>query len=186
MKFVRKKWPMTLCNFFALFITWFLCGIWHGAAWNYLLYGIYYFIFIFAEHAVTEYKKKKRKRLHIKKKPETALHAFFAHVYTLLAVLFGQLIFRSTGVSFLIMYVKDMFGIHGNAVSDNYSISTIMQYTPVIIAGIFFAFPAMKFIISKLPRRFMVLEIVGYIVLFIIGISFTVSSTYNPFIYFNF
>ena len=186
MKFVRKKWPITVCNFFALLITWFLCGVWHGAAWNYVLYGLYYFIFIFAEHVINDRAKEKRKRLHIKKKPESRIHAAGMHVYTLSVILFGQLIFRSTGISSLVKYIGSMFGAYRNPLMDSYSASTIFQYLPVLLLGIFFAMPVGKWAVAHIHKRYPAAEAAGYILLLLTGISFTVSSTYNPFIYFNF
>ena len=186
MKFVRKGWAINLCNFFALFITWFLCGIWHGAAWNYFFYGVYYFIFIYIERVSADRERARNRRLKIKKKPETLMKKILSHIYTLSVVIFGQMIFRSTGISSMVKYFSDMIGIAGNQVYDSYSASVLMQYLPVIITGLFFCLPIAEKAGKKYGEKYMFLTPVVYTVLFIAGISFVVSSTYNPFIYFNF
>ena len=190
MKFVRKGWSINVCNFFALLITWFLTGIWHGAAWNYFFYGVYYFVFIYIERLRADRKREKNKKLRqsgIKKKnKDTLLQIVFSHFYTILVVIFGQMIFRSTGIGSMVKYFKDMFGLAGNRVYDSNSVSVLLQYLPVILIGVIFTMPVAEVVKRHIKLKQPVIEAVIYTAVFIAGMSFIVSSTYNPFIYFNF
>ncbi len=161
-----------------LFTVWILTGVWHGASWNFVLFGLYYFVFITAEHLL-------RNRL-----PEgfkkNILFRIAAHLYTLAVIYFGWLIFRVTGIATLKDYLGDMFGITAHHFSDPYSLSVIVQYIPITLAGICLSTPVLKRLYEKMDKVSHIAVNAVCIVLFITSLSFVVSSTYNPFIYFNF
>ncbi len=161
-----------------LFTVWILTGIWHGASWNFVLFGLYYFVFITAEHLLRNKFSEK-----FKKKP---VFRIAAHLYTLAVIYFGWLIFRVTGIATLKDYLGDMFGITSHNFYDAYSLSLVVQYLPITLAGVFLSTPVFKRLYNKVDKVSHVAVNVVSIVLFITSLSFVVSSTYNPFIYFNF
>ena len=163
-----------------LFVVWLLTGIWHGASWNFVLFGLYYFIIIAAEHFIRGVV------------PETVAGnkgiIFLQHIYALIVVYFGWLLFRVSGLQTLSRYLKDMFGFSGNSLYDSYSYSLVLQYLPVVIIGVVFATPVLKVLQNRMTGLSIMkpaADIAG-VLLFIVSLSFVVSSAYNPFIYFNF
>jgi len=164
-----------------LFIVWLLTGIWHGASWNFVLFGLYYFVFITAEHMLRNIISKERFR--------GIWFNIISHIYTLIVIYFGWLIFRVTGISTLAGYLSDMFGFSGNHTSDAYTLSMIVQYMPVVCLGIILSTPILRVIYSKLNSERIWVRFssdILFLTLFIVSVSFVVSSSYNPFIYFNF
>lgn len=83
-----------------LFIVWALTGIWHGAEWNFILWGIYYFVFLIIEKVFL---------LDFMKKRSSVLAKVIQHVYTLLVVLVGWVLFRATSLSDCLQYIKILF-----------------------------------------------------------------------------
>lgn len=115
----NKDIALGTCNVLALLGVWLFAGIWHGAGWNYVCYGLYYFAFIVLERIVEDYKKKKRKRLKLKKQPETVTQKIRAHIYFFVVLIFGQLLFRSADLGSFVDYSKSMFGLAGNVIFDS-------------------------------------------------------------------
>ncbi len=157
-------------NVFNLFVVWFCTGLWHGANWTFILWGLYYFVLLIIE-----------KNTHFEKKLKG-----FSHVYTLLAVMLGWVLFRSDNISIALNYIKTMFTF-----TPPYAFSDFMWYIGnflvFLIAGIIFSFPIVpalrKFDNKKWYPAF---KTVSLILLFTLTLSFMFRSTYNPFIYFNF
>lgn len=162
-----------------LFAVWILTGIWHGANWTFVLWGLMYFVLITVEK-FTGFDKKSLKRKWIN------------HVYTLLAVVIGWVIFRSNTISDAYIYLKSMIGIGASSLVDNITIMYIKENIVFLISGVIFSIPVIGYLIKNIESKKVfkiLLEPISSIIifiLFIVCITYLVKNTYNPFIYFNF
>ena len=156
-----------------------LTGIWHGANWTFVLWGLMYFVLITVEK-FTGFDKKSLKRKWIN------------HVYTLLAVVIGWVIFRSNTISDAYIYLKSMIGIGASSLVDNITIMYIKENIVFLISGVIFSIPVIGYLIKNIESKKVfkiLLEPISSIIifiLFIVCITYLVKNTYNPFIYFNF
>ena len=157
-------------HIFNLFVVWALTGLWHGASWNFVFWGLFYFILLVLEKFI--FKK-------IDKLP-----AFLGHFYTFSLVTFGFIIFYFTDTSTLIEAIKTLFGAHGLGnmmIFTHYQIFKLKTIIIFVLAA-FASTPIFKPIFDK-KNKFSDIYI---IVLFIISIISILASSYNPFIYFRF
>lgn len=157
-------------HIFNLFVVWALTGLWHGASWNFVFWGLFYFILLVLEKFI--FKK-------IDKLP-----AFLGHLYTFSLVTFGFIIFYFTDTSTLIEAIKTLFGAHGLGNMMIFTHYQIFKLKTIIIfvLSAFASTPIFKPIFDK-KNKFSDIYI---IVLFIISIISILASSYNPFIYFRF
>ena len=157
-----------------ILFVWALTGIWHGASWNYLLWGIYYGVILVIEKVfLTRY---------IEKWPN-----ILKHLYTIILLIIGWAIFSIEDVSVLQNYLKLMLTPTLPLIDSNF-IFYISNYALTLILGTVFSFPIVKKI-PKLAERNILTKIlfaIIYIVLFIASVAYLVSDTYNPFMYFRF
>ena len=160
-----------------LFIVWFLTGLWHGAGWNYILWGLYFGILITLEKTVL---------LKILEK----IPRWATHVYTLLAVAVGWMVFAFENMSAGIGYLKAMFGLGGAGFLDNRSMYFLYTNVVILIISILASTPVFKkyteALQEKSPRLIYVTSILGYASVMILSTAYLVDSTYNPFLYFRF
>ena len=162
----RSRW------IFNLFLVWALTGIWHGANWTFLCWGLWYFVLLLTEK-LTRF-------------PERL--GVFAHVYTMAAVTLGLAVFRSPDLTFARHYIGMMFGHHSAGGFDFAASYFLTQGAFVWLLAIALSTP----IVPYLQHRFAAHAIVriGEPVLatgiFLISIVVTMGSSYHPFIYFNF
>lgn len=155
-----------------LLIVWVLTGIWHGANWTFLCWGLMYFILLTIEK-LTEFHKKLRG---------------FGHLYTLLFVVLDWIIFRAASMTEAISYIKAMFGYGCNGCCDGGTIQYMKQYGIYYIWGLLCCFPIFKNLNKKYGTKVIWSSIftVASIGIFLLSILFIFSNAYNPFIYFNF
>lgn len=153
-----------------LFIVWLLTGLWHGAAWNFVIWGVYFFVLLMLEKCFL---------LKILKK----IPKFLQHIYALFFIVIGWVIFVCEDFQSLSSYLKTMAGIK-TVLVNNYSI--YMLYTNLILLSLMAVastkFPSKLFLkkTSFLPAS------VFSLIILILSISLLVSGTYNPFLYFRF
>lgn len=170
-------------NYWNLFIVWLLTGIWHGANWTFIFWGLLYFIFLFLEKATGIKKIFENKRI-------------LGHIYTIAIVNFLWVIFRSNNISQAVYYIKTMLGINHSALYSPLSSIYIKENWVYILFAIIFSTEFLgavnnKFEIKYTSNKRMIIsrnvisEIV-MIVLFVISIAYVINGTYNPFIYFHF
>jgi D-alanyl-lipoteichoic acid acyltransferase DltB (MBOAT superfamily) len=160
---------------FNLFVVWLLTGIWHGANWTFILWGLMYFALLVIEKLTGFYKTEKKAA-----KP-------FLWLYTAFFVLMGWVLFRSNSLSEAAQYMKVMFGFSSGLI-DNSFILNFRQILVYLAFGILFSFPVTKIVKSRIKQN-AVTDIIYVLVisaLFILSVASIVSSSYNPFIYFNF
>lgn len=166
---------------FNLFVVWLLTGIWHGASWNFIVWGLYYFLILTFE-----------KLSGIPNKFSSLLSKLLYRVFTLLYVIFGWVLFRASDLSYAIGYIRSMFGLNDNPLTSKYCTFLMQENYIILIISIIFCTQISKKAkeicdIYVFPNKIIsILTPVTYIILFIICIAYTVTSTYNPFIYFNF
>lgn len=156
-------------------IVWILTGFWHGAAWNFVLWGVYYFVFLILEKYILKNILKK-------------LPSLFLHLYTLLIVLVGWVLFRSENMTMFFDTIKTMFSFNFNQIGLKESRIYIETYYVYFIAAFIFSTPIYYKVCEKFEKNnlFNILKYIGLIVLFCVGITFLAQSNYNPFIYFRF
>ncbi len=175
----RKGLKRTYIN---LFITWGLTGLWHGASWNYIFWGLYFFIFIAMEKAFLDEKLEKNKIL--------------ATAYSLLIAYFGWVLFKFENTSAMFTVLKGMFLLNKNSFTDFETTSAFLSNIIFIIVACLCATPLFKHI-SKfisdraeeniiVARAWSVVTIVSPIILIFISFINIVGNSYNPFLYFQF
>ena len=166
-----------IINIRNIFIVWMLTGLWHGASWNFVLWGMYYGILLLLEKFIL--------KKYIDKLPK-----IFKHLYTIILVIIGWLIFAFEDMNLLINYSKTMFGLNGKFI-DNTFIYYFSNYFIILLISIIFSMPTYEKIEKILKNRKntklkFILTLIIYIVLLIITTAYLVSDTYNPFLYFRF
>jgi len=166
-----------IINIRNIFIVWMLTGLWHGASWNFVLWGIYYGILLILEKFVL--------KKYIDKLPNA-----IKHFYTIILVLIGWLIFAFEDINLLIGYAKTMFGLNGEFINSTF-IYYFTNYFIVLVIAAIFSMPTYEKLENILKNKKNVwikflLVLTVYIILLIITIAYLVSDTYNPFLYFRF
>ena len=161
-----------------IFIVWLLTGIWHGASYNFILWGLYYAILLLIEKLFTgKYIEKLPKVLKI--------------LYSLFFITVGWVIFRVENINDLILVIKKMFSFNNTSFITLFNNNaTLISTIPYIILGIFLSLPIDKWFKTKVDKsNGIVLTLIEDLilgVLFGISVMFLVSNSYNPFIYFRF
>ena len=175
----RKGKNRTYLN---LFIVWALTGLWHGAAWNFVAWGIYYFLLLCIE------------RIGIKKLLEKL--PVLSNIYVMLLVTIGWIFFKFTNFSMPIIVLQRMFGA-AEQIEDFVSITLLKNNIIVLAAAMIVCTPGIAFFSGKLaklsekrPGMSAVHSIIRYAVvpcvLMLVSTACLVGDTYNPFIYFQF
>ena len=170
----RKGMPRTIMN---LAITWFLTGVWHGASWNFILWGSLYGIVIILE------------KLFLGKWLQK-IPAVFCHIYTMLLVILGWVLFDTADLPTAAAYIANMFGAGGTPFIDSTAMYQIATYGITFIICIIGCTDLPKlgveFIKKKIPPIINYGGIVAIMGMFVMCAAYLVDQTYNPFLYFNF
>lgn len=167
----RKTIARTVIN---LLIVWFLTGLWHGASWNFVVWGLYFGVLLIIEKFVL-------------KKVLDKMPSYIGHLYTLFFVIISWVIFACPTLEDALNYISIMFNFNNEIISTE-SIYLISTHFVLFIIAIIGCTPIFKKIKEKLKNNklFMIIEIIICLILFFISLSFLVGSTYNPFLYFRF
>ena len=155
-----------------MFTVWALTGIWHGANWTFLAWGLLYFLLLIFEK-VTGFADKIGR---------------LAHVYTMAMVIIGFTIFRSENITFATHYVATMFGIATTHFFDEIFSYCLWNGRVILFIALFLSTPIFPLFMKKLEslRLRNILEPVLATCIFLLSLIGAISATYNPFIYFNF
>lgn len=154
-------------------IVWLLTGLWHGASWNFILWGLYYGVLIILEKFVFR---------RLLERTPSALR----HILTMLAVIFGWVIFEITSPASELEFVKAMLGF-GGSFANSFTLNALHNYAVTFIAAIAISTGIPLKICKKLPeKRADTLSLVGEAAGMTACIACLVDSDYNPFLYFNF
>ena len=157
-----------------MLIVWCLTGIWHGASYNFMLWGLYYGIILIIEKFFL--------KGFLSKLPNT-----LKHIYTMLVVIIGWLIFASTDLSMFSVYFSNMFNIFKYPFIDETFMFYFKSYFIIIVISTLLSMPIYQNIKNKLNSRgWMIISLILYLVFFFITVSYLVSDSYNPFLYFRF
>lgn len=183
-----------LRHVFNLFAVWFLTGLWHGASWNFVLWGLYYFVFLIIEKLVFK----------VSKTPSRGILRVLRTAYTLVVVLFGWMLFYYTDLHELWIAVKGLFTLNGNALVDLTVQSQWMNHVIFLVVAVLACTPIVPAIGRAFERlRAKVAEgkgggakvaVVIYdavtailpVGLVFIALLCLVGDSYNPFLYFQF
>ena len=159
-----------------IFIVWFLTGFWHGASWNYILWGLYYFVLLMIEKTFLLEK--------LKKAP-----AVVSHIYTMFFVVIGWLLFVFEDLSTGVVWLGNMFGVGVSGVangSDVYNLLRNLIFFAILVVA---CTPLPK----KLWKKFTdsstavkTISAVGCTLMLLLCMAYLVDSTFNPFLYFRF
>lgn len=159
---------------FNLFIVWAATGIWHGASWNYLLWGMFFFAVLVIEKIFVGKVLKK-------------IPVFFQHLYTVVLLLLSWTIFAIEDMGRLGGYLKSMFGLSKTPVWDDFGTYNLKNYGIILLMCIICSTPILKSGFEKLPKKLqMVLTVFLLVASLIICTAYLVAGTYNPFLYFRF
>jgi len=167
-----------LRRYLNIFIVWMVTGLWHGASWNFILWGLYFAIFLIIE------------KMFLLKFLEK--HHIFGHIYTIILVLISFVIFNETDLSSMILFFKNMFGFGKLAFSNIETMYYFKNYVGVLTISILAAIPWLKLLLNKLKQNpimaqiLSILEPIILVVLLVIVTGYIVDESFNPFLYFRF
>ncbi len=163
-------------NIFNLLVVWSLTGLWHGANFTFIIWGLLYFVLLVIEK-FTKIHKKSGKVLNV-----------FQWLYTIFFVVLGWVVFRSESIGDALIYLRSMFGLAGNAFADGMFTGWLTQDLILLVIGVVLSTPLFRILSEKTNGSDVVgfLKAAGLIVLFVLSVASLVSNSYNPFIYFNF
>jgi alginate O-acetyltransferase complex protein AlgI len=191
-----RRWHMTLGTFFRdyvyiplggnrrlqyrnILIVWMLTGLWHGASWNFVIWGLYFAVILVLEKTFM--------LKVLKKVPRVARMA-----YSFLLVVFGFNFFYFTDFGRNLEALQVMFGLAGTGFSFIEALQLAVNYLPFIAVCLICAAPVKKYALDLLGRLKLPEGVraagaaVGVAIVFIISAASIVSNSYNPFIYFRF
>ena len=158
---------------FNLFVVWLLTGIWHGANWTFICWGLFYFVLLVIE---------KFGKADVKKG--------VSHIYTLFFVILAWVLFRADSLSQALTYWGNLFGIGTHGFMDEKAVLLCMQYKWMVLAAAVGATPlairAGQWIKAKSLPFYEIGKSLFIVILFGLSVMAIAKNTYNPFIYFNF
>lgn len=160
-----------------IFIVWFATGLWHGANWTFIFWGLYYGCFLLLE----KYWLKER----LQKLPN-----WVSHVYALVVIIVGWVFFFSPDILTAFHTVGRMFGLGIGGICSTQTLFYVKTYLVVLVAAILFSMPISQyawradFVLFKKHAQTVATAV--YVFFFFVSISFIVSSTYQSFLYFAF
>lgn len=158
-------------------IVFLLTGFWHGANWTFMLWGVWHGLFNIIEKATGIFKDSGvRWKEGVK------------HVYALLVVLFGWVLFRADNITYAWAYIRNMIGFYDSSSYLMFNSYVTIFDLFILVLAIVFSTPIASNFLNISSENFWKnkFQNVSLIILFVISVSFLVASTYNPFIYFRF
>jgi len=164
---------------FNLFVVWSLTGIWHGASWNFIFWGLMYFVLLTFE-----------KLTGIPGRLKSPPAKIGYRVFTLLCVIIGWVFFRAETMGAGIQYVSDMMGLSGNALLCNGAVRDFFQYRWFFLGSAVCSTPFFRWVRNRYSGKAGTilewLELPVSLFLLIWAVSYIMLGSHNPFIYFNF
>ena len=194
-----RRWHMTLSSWFKdyvyiplgvnrvsilkhirnIFIVWMLTGLWHGASWNFIIWGLYFgVILIIEKYFLNKVLEKLPKVIRI--------------IYTSFVVMISFIIFSSNNLDSAFTIIKGLFSFKSLSLSNNFILYYVKSYGFILIMGIIFSTPLIKNIIEKLRSKKIlnniinIIEVIVILLILLIVTSMLIDSSYNPFLYFRF
>ncbi len=153
--------------------VWFLTGMWHGASWNFILWGLLYAAFLMIEKWVPALQK---------------LPTVLRRVYVLLIVVIGWILFNATDLSQAVTDLKCMFGFGGIPAISAETLYYLRSYALLFVVGIVGSTPLVRDTANRIYKTKVgaVLEPIVLIVIFLVCTGYLVDGSFSPFLYFRF
>lgn len=179
-----------------LFVVFLATGLWHGAAWGFVIWGLWHGLFSILERLAGNRAAKRRSVLRI----PGFVRALLGHVYTMLVVVIGWVLFKLVDPGDTLRYLKVMFGLSGNTFTA-YDLSYYMdgRTTLLFVIALAACLPWLPWLGKKLSKAkasgvpaitdslaFTAVKRIVLLLLLALCFVFIITSTYNPFIYFRF
>lgn len=153
-------------------IVWLLTGLWHGLSPCFVVWGLWSFLFIMLERRT-------------KLGPYLNKSKIGAHIYSLIVIVISWVFFRSTSLGNAIEFIAGMIGFRG--ILDSYTMAYVSEYGVTIILCFLFCFPVLNSLYKKMSlRNAGVIRCLVVLICLLLGASFLIAGSYNPFIYNNF
>ena len=162
-----------------LLVVWALTGLWHGAAWNFVLWGLYFAVFLTLE------------RLFLGKWLQKTPH-IVNHIYVLASVLVSFLIFSAPHPAEAFAQLSGMLGLNGAPLWNAEALYALRSVAVVLVLGLIGAVPTVPWLLKKLRANpkgetlCLVLQPVVTVILLVLSTAFLVAGSFNPFLYFRF
>ena len=162
-----------------ILIVWLLTGIWHGANWTFLIWGLLFGIILIIE------------KIFLNKFMEK-LPSFIKRIYVLFIVMILFIIFNAENMSVALTNIKGLFGMNGEVFVNDYTLHYLKSYLPLLIIAFFGATPFIKTLIDKLRKNkyvnniINILEPILIVIILVVVTSYLIDNSYNPFLYFRF
>lgn len=155
-------------------VVWFLTGLWHGASWNFILWGLYFGVLLIIE---------KLFMLKVLKKAP----AIISHIYSIIIILFGWVLFYFENLNEMGIFLARMFGSDGFMMSGDISVK-IISYIPLLIVSAITSTPLISKLYHKIKSKpiLYVIDNAGCVLALLLCTAALVSSDYNPFLYYKF
>ena len=162
---------------FNIFTVWFLTGFWHGAEWNFIVWGLYFGMLLTLEKFFFMEKLKK--------------HDILGHIYVLFFTAISFMIFAAGNLTQAVDFVGGMFGAGGEALISYEFLYALKNYGVVLLIAAMGATPIPRYLKEKADQKWnatlvYVLETIGLVMLFIIATAYLADGSFNPFLYFRF
>ena len=193
-----RRWHMTLSSWFRdyvyiplggnkkgvlkqirnILIVWSLTGLWHGASWNFIVWGLYFGILLILEKFIL-------------KKYFSDVPKFIKCIYILFLVMISFVIFQGDNLSSAFNIIKGLFGLNGELFINNVTLYYLKGYIIFIVLGVIGATNYVKNLVIKISngkgkKIINILEPIYLLILLIIVTMYLIDSSYNPFLYFRF
>ena len=158
-----------------IMIVWLLTGLWHGAAWNFIIWGLYFGILLILEKVFLN--------KYLEKLPNA-----LTRVYTLLIVMISFIIFNGESMGQIMQNIGGLIGINTSFIISTESLYYLKSYLIVIIVGIIGSGPILKNLANKekIHKLMNALEPIFLLLILIICTSYIIDGSFNPFLYFRF
>lgn len=172
----------TVRTYFNILVVWLLTGLWHGASWNFVLWGLFFCIFLITEKLFLL-------------KVINKIPAIFGRIYLLIVVFFGWILFRFSDFRFIPVVLKGMFAQNGNSLIDFETKTLLISNFIFLIIAILAVTPLVKFISEKLKSKkdktfyaviYHIISAIIPVILLLLSTVMLVGDSYNPFLYFQF
>lgn len=181
----HAKWRL----YMNVLVVFFLCGLWHGASWTFVVWGLYHGAFLVIERAGLAQKL-------------AAQPSIVRHLYTLLVVMTGWVFFRAESIEQAVLYIGAMAGLgQGTGIGHNVAMSLNPELLAAIVIGIVGSAPLIPFLYKRVEAFtanlkgsasllaeawLRMLGFAAMLIIFLVSVALSAAGTYNPFIYFRF
>ncbi len=194
-----RRWHMTLSSWFRdyvyiplggnrvstlkhirnILVVWMLTGLWHGASWNFIIWGIYFGVILIIEKYCLNKVLEKLPRV-------------IRNIYAMFIVMISFIIFSSDDISSALVAIKGLFSFSSLKFSNDFIIYYIRSYGVILIGGLVLCTPLIKNVINKLRENKIlnyiinIFEVIILVLVLVVITSMLIDSSYNPFLYFRF